>query len=260
MRGLVDYHTHSILSDGSSSYEEMVLSAVEKGLEEIGFSDHICLKPVTWAMKEVDRPVMIRQISEVQKKYGHLISIRFGIELDFIPGKEEKLAEIIRSLPVDYVIGSVHFMEDWNFDGDESLYGKWSNDELYERYFKLVQQAVISGLFDTIGHLDLIKKFAVYPETDQTRLFEETADVIRNSGIVVELNTSGFDKPCAESYPGPRLLEILHTREIPVTLSSDAHHPLQIARHYRQAVDLLKKTGYHQIIKYDRRKKSVLKI
>ena len=83
MRGLVDYHTHSILSDGSSSYEEMVLSAVEKGLEEIGFSDHICLKPVTWAMEEVDRPVMIRQINEVQEKYGHLINIRFGIELDF---------------------------------------------------------------------------------------------------------------------------------------------------------------------------------
>jgi histidinol-phosphatase (PHP family) len=260
MRGLVDYHIHSVLSDGAGSYEEMTLAAIEKGLSEIGFSDHVCLKPASWAMHEVDLPVMTRQITEIQKKYGDLINIRYGIEMDYFPGKEEQLQKIINSLPLDYVIGSVHFMEDWNFDGDESLYGKWSNDELYDIYFSLVQKAVRSGLFDTVGHLDLIKKFSVYPETDQRKLYEETAEIIRESGMVVELNTAGLDKPCAEFYPGPHWLEILHTHEVPVTLSSDAHHTGQIARHYQQAVDLLKLTGYHQIVKYQHRKKTFLKI
>lgn len=260
MRGLLDYHMHSVLSDGAASYEEMTLAAIEKGLSEIGFSDHVCLKPVVWAMQEVDLPVMTRQIADIQDKYGHLINIRYGIELDYFPGKEEHLHRIIQSLPLDYVIGSVHFMGDWNFDGDESLYGKWSNDEVYETYFHLIQKAARSGLFDTIGHLDLIKKFAVYPESDLKKLYLETAAIIKEAGMVVELNTAGFDKPCAEFYPSPQWLEILHSFEIPVTLSSDSHHPRQLARHYEQAIDLLKKTGYHQIVRYQGRKKSWLKI
>lgn len=260
MRGLVDYHTHTLLSDGNSSYEEMVLSAVDKGLDEIGFSDHVSLKPVTWAMQEVDLPVMTGQIRDIRKKYSHLINIRYGIELDFFPGKEEQLARIIHNLPLDYVIGSVHFIGDWNFDGDESFYGKWSNDYLYDVYFRLVQEAARTRLFDTLGHLDLIKKFNIYPENDLTNLYEETADIIRDTGMVVELNTSGFDKPCHDFYPGQQWLDILFARDIPVTLSSDAHHPDQIARHYLQAVSVLKKTGYRRIISYHQRTKIPLPI
>ncbi len=260
MRGLVDYHTHSILSDGACSYEEMTLAAIEKGLDEIGFCDHVCLKPVTWAMQEVDLPVMTSQIMEIREKYSHLISIRYGIELDYFPGKEEQLFRIINSLPLDYVTGSVHFIDDWNFDGDESFYGKWSNDQLYGIYFRLVQEAVKSRLFDTLGHLDLIKKFCIYPETDQTGLYEETAKIIRGAGIVVELNTGGLDKPCAEFYPGQQWLDILFASEIPVTLCSDAHHPEQIARYFQHAVNILKKTGYHQITTFSNRKRIALKI
>lgn len=260
MQGWSDYHTHSLLSDGATSYEQMVLGAIEKGVDEIGLSDHVCLKPVVWAMQEVDLPVMTWQINEVREKYERLINIRYGIEMDYFEGKEAEIARIIASLPLDYVIGSVHFLGDWNFDGDQSFYGKWSNDELYHIYFRLVQKAARSGLFDTIGHLDLIKKFAVYPESDLTPLYEETASVLRESGVVVELNTGGLDKPCAEFYPGPRWLEILHKYDIPVTLSSDAHHPTQIARHFQQAVHLLKRSGYHEVVRFSQRTRSLVKL
>ncbi len=260
MQGWADYHTHSLLSDGATSYEQMVLGAIEKGLDEIGLSDHVCLKPVVWAMQEVDLPVMTRQILEIRERYSHLINIRYGIEMDYFEGKEAEIGRIIAFLPLDYVIGSVHFIGDWNFDGDHSFYGKWSNDELYTIYFGLVQKAARSGLFDTVGHLDLIKKFGVFPESDLTSLYEETAAVIRQAGMVVELNTGGLDKPCAEFYPGPRWLEILRAYDIPVTLSSDAHHPAQIARHYQQAVHLLKKSGYHEVVRFHHRKRSLVKI
>jgi histidinol-phosphatase (PHP family) len=260
MHGLVDYHTHSVLSDGLGSYEAMVRVAIEKGLDEIGFSDHVCLKPVTWALSDVDLPVMTRQISEIRDKYGHLITVRYGIELDYFPGREQELARIIESLPLDYVIGSLHFIGDWNFDGDQSLYGKWSNDHLYAMYYDLVKQMAASGLFDIIGHLDIIKKFAVYPENDQTHLYEETARIIRQSDAVVELNTGGLDRPCAEFNPGPQWLDILHAHGIPVTLTSDAHLPDQIARHFQSALDLLKKTGYHEIVTFNRRNRGFLRI
>lgn len=155
MIGMIDYHTHSILSDGKDSYEDMIQIAITKGLDEIGFSDHVCLRPVNWAVRLNDIPVMSQQILDLKYKYEDQIKIKYGIEVDYFPGRENEINELIESIPVDYVIGSIHFIGDWNFDTDQSLYGKWSNDKLYEKYFHLVQQAAISGLFDIIGHIDI---------------------------------------------------------------------------------------------------------
>lgn len=260
MRGLIDYHTHSILSDGHATYETMVRAAIEKGLNEIGFSDHVCLKPVSWAIDKVDLPVMTGQISEVREKYGHLINIKFGIELDYFPDREDELRNIIESLPLDYVIGSVHFIDEWNFDNDRSLYGKWTNNSLYEKYYHLVQQAIESNLFDIIGHIDIIKKFCVYPESDQTFLYEETAKRLREKNLVVELNTGGLDRPCAEFNPGQPWIEILYANDIPVTITSDAHYSEQIARHFQEGIELLKKVGYHRIATFNSRKMGFMKI
>ncbi len=253
MIGMVDYHMHSILSDGKDTYEEMVQAAIAKGLDEIGFSDHVCLKLVDWAIRMEDIPVMTEQILDLKLKYKDLIQIRYGIEMDYFPGHERELQKLINTIPVDYVIGSIHFIGDWNFDSDQSLYGKWTNDVLYAKYFHLVQQAAQSGLFDIIGHLDIIKKFRVYPETNQDLLFEDTIKIIKQHNLVVELNTGGLDHPCAEFAPGLRLLELCYKHHVPVTLCSDAHSTVQIARHYESARALLSQIGYSEIVGFNNR-------
>lgn len=253
MLGLVDYHMHSILSDGKQTYEEMIKKAIEIGLEEVGFSDHVCLKTVEWAVSPIDIPVMTEQILELREKYQDQITVRYGIEMDYFPGKEKEIQKIISQLPLDYVIGSVHFIGDWNFDTDKSLYGKWSNDELYHMYYELIQQAAKSGLFDTIGHLDIIKKFRVYPESDQTQLMEDTLKVIKQNGLVVELNTGGLDRPCAELTPSPEIVEQCYFHHIPMTISSDAHSTAQLARHYETALNLMKKIGFEEIVTFENR-------
>ncbi len=260
MIGLVDYHMHSILSDGKDTYEEMIKSGISKGLNEIGLSDHVCLKPVAWAISPVDIPVMTEQILELKEKYSDQIKVKYGIELDYFPGKETELRTLIASLPVDYVIGSVHFIGDWNFDTDKSLYGKWTNDELYRLYYDIVQMASKSGLFDTIGHLDIIKKFRVYPESDQTLLVEETLKIIKENDLVVELNTGGVDRPCAEFTPSPSIVERCYHYHIPMTISSDAHSAEQVARHYEMGIDLLKQVGYDELVSFEGRKRMRLKI
>ncbi len=260
MIGLVDYHMHTVLSDGKNDHEEMVLSAIDKGLDEIGFSDHVCIKPVTWAMSAVDLPVMTNQIMAVRERFQNKITIRYGMEMDYFPGKEAELKQIIDSVPVDYVIGSVHFIDDWNFDTDQSLYGKWSNDELYAMYFRIVQQAVSSGLFDVIGHLDIIKKFRVYPESDLTELFEETIRLIAANKLVVELNTGGADRPCGEFTPGRMLLEMCYRHQVEITLGSDSHQRSQVARHYETAIDLLKEIGYTEIVAFENRQRRKIRI
>lgn len=260
MIGMVDYHMHSVLSDGKNSYEEMVLSAISKGLDEIGFTDHVCLKPVDWAIRVEDIPVMTRQILDLKAEYKNEIQIRYGIEVDYFPGREDELRDLIDSIPVDYVIGSVHFIGDWNFDTDQSLYGKWSNDKLYEKYFTLIKQAAQSGLFDIIGHIDIIKKFRVYPESNQDKLFDDTLKIIKDHNLVVELNTGGMDRPCAEFTPSPHLLQMCYQHHIPVTLSSDAHRAEQIARHYESAVALLSHIGYTEIVGFNKRTRRIIRI
>lgn len=260
MIGMVDYHMHSVLSDGKNSYEEMIRSAISKGLDEIGFTDHVCLKPVDWAIRMEDIPVMTRQILDLKAEYKNEIQIRYGIELDYFPGHEDELRDLIDNIPVDYVIGSVHFIGDWNFDTDQSLYGKWSNDKLYEKYFALIKQAAQSGLFDIIGHIDIIKKFRIYPESNQDQLFDETLKIIKEHNLVVELNTGGMDRPCAEFTPGPRLLEMCHNHHIPVTLSSDAHRAEQIARHYDSAIALLTHIGYTEIVGFNKRTRRIIRL
>ncbi|MBA4409847.1 MAG: histidinol-phosphatase HisJ family protein [Bacteroidota bacterium] len=260
MMGIVDYHMHSVLSDGQNSYEEMVLASIAKGLDEIGFSDHVCLKPVEWAIRIEDIPVMTSQILDLKLKYEGQIKIKYGIELDYFPGREGELKELIESIPLDYVIGSVHFIGNWNFDSDQSLYGKWSNDKLYAKYFHLIQQAARSDLFDIIGHLDIIKKFRVYPETNQDLLFEDTLRIIKEHNLVVELNTGGLDRPCSEFYPGEKLLELCYKYNIPVTLGSDAHQMEQIARHYENAFELLAHIGYKEITGFNNRTRRLIRL
>jgi histidinol-phosphatase (PHP family) len=260
MLELVDYHMHSILSDGKDSYEEMVRGAIAKGLDEIGFSDHVCLKPVDWAIKMVDIPVMTEQILDLKQKYKDQIKIRYGIEMDYFPGHETELKEIIETMPLDFVIGSIHFIGDWNYDTDQSFYGKWTNDKLYANYFALIQQAAASGLFDILGHLDLIKKFRIYPESSQEKLFEDTLKIIKKHDVVVELNTGGIDRPCAEFFPGPKLLEMCFRQNIPVTLSSDAHQSGQIARHYKSAVQLLTQIGYAEIVGFKNHSRRMIRL
>ena len=260
MIGLVDYHMHTVLSDGKNNHEDMVWAAIEKGLDEIGFSDHVSVRLVDWAMSIVDIPVMTNQIMEVRRNFQDKIKIRYGIEMDYFPGKEAEIKKIIDSVPLDYVIGAVHFIGDWNFDSDMSLYGKWTNDKLYEMYFGLVQQAASSGLFDVIGHLDIIKKFQVYPESDLSDLFEETVLILARNHVAVELNTSGVDHPCGEFSPGRMLLEICHRHNVEITLGSDAHQRSQVARHYETAVDLLKETGYTEIVAFENRQRRKIKL
>jgi len=251
---------HSILSDGKNTYDEMIQSAIKKGLDEVGLSDHLCLRPVTWALKPEDIFRMAEEIERLKERYMDQITVRFGIEMDYLEGMEEEIKGAIESLPLDYVIGSVHFIGDWNFDTDKSQYSKWTNDQVYEMYYANVKKAAQSGLFDIIGHLDIIKKFQIYPESDQSRLVDETLQIIKAKNLVVELNTGGLDRPCADFTPSAAIIERCFQYQIPVTISSDAHRTDQVGRHFNEAHALLKDIGYAELARFENRRRSFFKL
>ncbi len=257
----VDLHTHTYLSDGKDSHEEMVAAAIFRGIKEIGFSDHVSIKPIAWAMPLERLDDMVKRVEAVRKSTdSHSIKIKLGAEVDFFVGHEQKIRDIIKPLPLDYVIGSVHFLDDWNFDTDISPYDEISIDRFYKQYFKALQQSAKSGLFDIIGHCDLAKKFRYYPSFSLDTLYKKTAEVFKNCNVVVELNTSGRIKPCNEFYPSAAFLQHLARCKVPITLGSDAHVEQNVGQFFDDAITELKALGYKEVVSFTQRNREYIKI
>jgi histidinol-phosphatase (PHP family) len=177
--------------------------------------------------------------------------------MDFIPGRLDCPRDFCQKYDFDYIIGSVHYIGSWGFDQEIQMEGfnLDSIRDIYERYFDLIRQLVQSGVFDIVGHLDLVKKFGYFPEEGWDDLQEETARILGESNMVVELNTSGMDKPVGEFYPGPDFLKRLKKYRVPVTLSSDSHKPREVGRYFDKAVVLLKESGYNEVYTFFQRRK-----
>ncbi len=112
----------------------------------------------------------------------------------------------------------------------QALYSRWDINELYRTYFSLIGELARSGLFDIVGHFDLIKVFGYRPAGPVLPLAAPALQAIREAGLTVEVNTRGGYKPCAEIYPATELLQECFSLGIPATLGSDAHEAEEIGR------------------------------
>nr|WP_066634746.1 histidinol-phosphatase HisJ family protein [Desulfolucanica intricata] len=264
---LIDYHLHTIrCGHAEGEMWEYLEESLEKGIGEVGFADHLPLyfqskeaREPGIAMDEEELMAYVEDVRRIQKLYPD-ISIKLGIEADFVPGREDKLLGLLKDLPFDYVLGSVHFIDGWGFDNPDFLaeYQNKDIDQLYCRYFELLQQAALSGIFDSLAHPDLIKKFGFSPKERLTGVYEDTVKVIKKSGICIEVNTAGLRVPAQEIYPAESFLSLCFEQGIPVTLGSDAHKPEHVGQNFAEAEALLRKVGYTHIAKFTGRKREMV--
>lgn len=250
----VDYHLHtSRCCHACGTPRQYLLEAEAKGLSEIGFADHFPLglfgvtecEPVTMQPEELDD--YIGDVAALQKTAT--IPVRLGVEVDYLPGKERETAKLLARYPFDYTIGSIHFLDGWDFTNPAQA-GRYETENinsLYDNYYSLVQEMAQSGLFQIIGHLDVIKKFAFFPRSTCERMLAETCRILKKADVCVELNTSGWRAPVGEAYPGEALLSVCREFSIPVTLGSDAHRPGDVGGGLQRALLLLHKVGYQEI-------------
>ena len=260
---IVDYHIHtSLCGHATGTPYDYLVAAREKGFEEIGFSDHFPLAllghipqhKVTMEPEELDG--YITEVRRLNDLFPGL-TVKLGVEVDYLPGKGPLIADQLARYPFDYVIGSVHFMGDWDFTHPARAkeYGDKNLQELYDAYFNLVWEVCRSKLFDIMGHVDIIKKFGyILPEKEMEAYYRETARVFKQTGTCFELNTAGRDAPVKSFYPENRCLEICLQEGVPVTLGSDAHAPGQIGRYFPEALELLRRVGYRQLTKFSGRR------
>jgi len=161
---------------------------------------------------------------------------------------------------VDYLIGSVHFIDKWSFDNPEFI-GGWKSkdiDEIWKAYFEATEAMVKMGKFDIVGHLDLIKVFKYLPKQDVRILAKDVLKAIKKAGMVMELNAAGLRKPVGEIYPSESLLEVAYELDIPITFSSDAHAVDQVGFGYEETTSLAKALGYTQAVTFKGREKQLI--
>ncbi len=254
---LPDYHMHTARCNHAvGAMEDYVLRAIERGIGEIGFSDHMPVMPEPHlAMTFDELPGYVEEVLSLAERYRGDITIRLGCEMDIVPDRFDDIRGILSAWPFDYVIGSIHYLDGWPFDQEQyrDVFFEGDPDAIYARFFNAVIGAAETGVFDIVGHVDNIKCMGFWPDEELTPLYERVADVLAARDVTVELNTSGIDKPCGEQYPSAAFLEILAGRGVAVTTGSDAHDPGHVGRYFDRAERLLAKTGIERIARFERR-------
>jgi histidinol-phosphatase (PHP family) len=254
---LVDLHSHTTFSDGHSSHAEMVEAAIEKGIDVYGITDHLCFHPNPWSTP-LDRFEEMRAIFANLKASITSTQILFGMEVDFVPGCENQVAQLKAENGWDYIIGSVHYIGDWNIDSHAPDWEGKDVDATYTAYIALLEQLVDTRLYNTVAHLDLPKKYGHYSSIDFTEKFRVIGEKIRDNNMAFELNTAGRIKPCAEFYPRLDIIKMYHQLGVDVTLGSDAHHRDNVAQFFDEAVPLLRSVGYAQLCYFENGEKRYL--
>jgi len=271
---LTDYHVHLRSDDLDASAtshwtqanaERYRAAASDRGIAELGASEHVYR--FAQALEVWRHPFWQRYAHDDLDEYCGFVrehtDLRLGIEADFVPGAEDRMANLLEVRDFDYVVGSVHFLRDGAVDMDD--YSVWdsartrSAEDVWSSYFQAVAAAARSGLFDVAAHPDLVKYWgagadsARAPAGDPRRYYEPAVEGIAEAGIAVEVSTAGLRKPVAELYPAPAFLEMCVQAGVPVALSSDAHRPEDVGADYARALDTLEQLGVSELCVFERR-------
>ena len=268
---LTDYHVHLRPDDAENTSarfftranaERYREAASERGIGELGVSEHIYR--FHQALDVWEHPFWRTYAADDLDDYCSFVrdetDLKLGIEADFIPGREDRMANLLDAREWDYVIGSIHFVGDESLDTEEfSIWTKTASAErIWTRYFEMLAEAAQSGLFDVLAHPDLVKVWGrdrPVPEGDLRRFYYPAVEAIADAGVAVEVSTAGYRKPVGEIYPAPAFLEMVVDARVPIALSSDAHVPEQLGHEYDRAVELLDSMGVKDLAVFERRQR-----
>lgn len=258
---LTSYHNHTNWSDGAPTLAAQIQAAQQAGLDELGISDHYVLRPDgiedDWSMPLDLLGDYVLQLRAAAHEVKGL-TLRLGIEADFFPETVVELKERLAEYPFDFLIGSVHYVNEFPIDETAQKWDALSQDErneMWRMYWVRVRELAESRAFDFVGHIDLAKKFGHRPTIDLTREAMEALDAVRAADMAIEINTAGWSLPAKEAYPSLELLRAARAREIPLLINADAHFPEFLTRDFDRARALAREAGYSELARYEKRER-----
>lgn len=263
-----NFHLHTLHSDGSNAPIDYVLKAIEQGMTAIGFSDHAPMPfENSFSIQPGELGTYCNEINSLKEKYADIIELFLALEIDFIPGLMDDFDALNKQCRLDYIIGSVHLIPQpdnklWFIDGpmietyDNGLKSFYNNDikKAVTAFYHQTNEMILSQHFDVIGHLDKIKmhnqnRYFLETEAWYRQLLLETLQLIHEKSLIVEVNSRGvYKKRCDDLFPSSWILIEMRKLNIPVVISSDAHHPGEIQALFPQAIDTVFRAGYNEIM------------
>lgn len=246
----VDLHNHtSRCNHCDGTTREFVIEAINQKIDVYGFADHNPMDFDTkYRMTLQECKSYEDEIIALKNEYKNDIEILLGYEVDFLDGY---IPQSILDAKVDYLIGSVHFINKWGFDNPEFIgeYSKKDINIVWQDYFDLLIQMANFGRFNIVGHLDLIKVFRFYPDKiDINSLAYKALQAIKKANMAIEINSAGLRKDVKEQYPSTQILQLAYDMDIPITFGSDAHTISQIGFGYDTVLGLAKQIGYKKAV------------
>jgi histidinol-phosphatase (PHP family) len=267
---LTDYHVQ-LRPDGleatpedyftEDNVDRYLEAASTAGISELGVSEHVYR--FTAALDVWDHEFWREHAIGDLDAYCDFVRttpLRLGIEMDFVPGREDRIANLLDEREFDYVLGSVHFVGDRSVDHDgyDIWEGAGDPDRIWRRYFETVAELARSGLYDILAHPDLVKMWGggrPWPQRDPRFHYEPAVEAIAESGIAVEVSTAGLRKPVSELYPSAAFAEMCVDAGAAFSLSSDAHLPEHIGYEYERAVKTMGEWGIDQVAVFEHRER-----
>lgn len=230
----LDSHVHTNLSpDSDVEIDLYCAEAVARGIGEVAITDHLDFDPRDPAYGYTDFATRERIVREAAERWAaHGLAVRFGVELTYGRPYEQQIREHLAGHRYDFTIGSVHDWPDSPYR-DRASFPRWiagrSLRDIVTPYFEEVIAAARSGLFDAIGHLDVVKRYITPDVTpsdldEAPELYEPVLRAVVESGAALEINTSGLRQEVRETYPSPAMVALYRElRGERVTVGSDAH-------------------------------------
>ncbi len=249
---ILDYHMHLRDPDervvhSLEAVERFVTAAAERGVDEIGFSEHVYYFRQTrrvWALDyQTERCVydLDAYVEVVLEAKRQGMPVKLALEVDYVGEQQDELAALLAPYPWDYLLGSVHWIDGLAVDQQPGLWARAPVDEVWRRYFAAVVELASSGHVDVLAHPDLAKIFRMRPDHIEYPALD---------GVALEISTAGLRKPVGELYPAAAMLEA----GPPITLASDAHVPADVGRDFDRAVVHARAAGYETVSVFEGRK------
>lgn len=262
-------HTHSNYCDGNGKLLDFIAIAQNNNFDTLGFSSHA---PLTFdphfSINRDAIPEYVDEISSLQKEFPN-IQLLAGMECDFIPTVSYPFSYFKDTFHLDYLIGGIHLVKNpaveklWFIDGphqseyDNGLKEVFQNDikKGVTHYYHQMMEMIDTQNFEVLAHLDKIKmhnagRFFSEEDLWYKKLCLDVVDLLKSKDIIVEINTRGiYKKRCPDFYPSKFILENLLKNEIKITISSDAHQPMELDFLLEDAANYAKEIGFQEVWK-----------
>lgn len=278
---MIDYHIHTLHSpDAEGAVGEYCEQALRLGLAEICFTNHAEMDPArgdnvirfggrTEPLTNAGLRRHHAEIREAAARYRPRgLVVRSGIEVGFFPGMEQRLRDLTAGIDYDFLLGSIHCLDHACIDSSreyKSYFTPRSARQLIDEYYGYILQLAESRLFDSLGHIDVYKKYGIGfygPEVDYLPedLLAEVFDALRRNGFCLEVNTAGLRR-IKQFYPSTRIMELARDMGVKrLTIGSDCHKVSDLGKGIEDGAEYAKSFGFSSIYSFTKRKPTALKI